>query len=118
MFVLIKVIVSAIVIGIITEVARRFPTYGGVVAALPLVSILSIIWLSAQGEQNPTLSRFVLGVLWGFPATAFLLFIVYIGLKHSLPLIVSLGFGLFGWFVFLSLQELFLKQVKLLIFQS
>ncbi len=86
MFVIVKVIISAIVIGIVTEIARRVPTYGGVVAALPLVSLLSIIWLNYQGEQNTTLIKFTLGVLWGFPATALLLFIMYIALKNSVPL--------------------------------
>ncbi|UFT98335.1 DUF3147 family protein [Radiobacillus kanasensis] len=118
MFVILKVIVSAAVIGIVTEIARRFPTYGGIVAALPLVSILSIIWLYVQGEQNQTLSRFALGVLWGFPATAILLIIVFLSLRHSFPLFISLGFGVAGWFVFLTIQEVALKQLKLLLFQS
>jgi amino acid transporter len=45
MYILVKVLVSAFVIGIVTEIARRFPSYGGIVAALPLVSLLSLIWL-------------------------------------------------------------------------
>jgi amino acid transporter len=34
MFALVKIIVSAIIIGIVTEVARRYPTLGGIIAAL------------------------------------------------------------------------------------
>ena len=36
MYIVMKIVISAIVIGVVTEIARRFPSYGGVVAALPL----------------------------------------------------------------------------------
>lgn len=116
MYVIVKIIVSAAVIGAVTEIAKRFPTYGGIVAALPLVSLLSIIWLYVQGESNNILSKFVLGVLWGFPATAVLLFVVYISLKHSLSLYLSIGLGLAAWFLFITLQEASLKYFNLSMF--
>lgn len=52
MYVLMKIAISAIIIGIVTEVARRFPAYGGVIAALPLVSLLSITWLYFQEKKR------------------------------------------------------------------
>jgi hypothetical protein len=116
MYVIMKIVISAIIIGIVTEIARRFPTYGGVVAALPLVSLLSIIWLYFQGEQSNTLSKFALGVLWGFPATAILLIIVYILLKNSIPLFISIGFGIGGWLLFLFIQDYLFKTLKLSLF--
>lgn len=113
MYVIMKVIASAIIIAIVSEVARRFPNYGGIIAALPLVSLLSIIWLHVQGEQTETLSKFALGVLWGFPATAMLLFIVYLSLKNSFPLFLSIGFGIAGWFIFLLIQDFIIKFVRI-----
>jgi len=52
MYTFFKILSSAAIIGVVTEVARRFPTYGGIIAALPLVSILSIIWLTVQSESK------------------------------------------------------------------
>jgi len=52
MYTFFKILSSAAIIGVVTEVARRFPTYGGIIAALPLVSILSIIWLTVQSESR------------------------------------------------------------------
>jgi len=109
MYVITKIIASAIVIGLVTEISRRFPSYGGMIAALPLVSLLSIIWLYFQGEQTATLSKFALGVLWGFPATAVLLVIVYIALQKSIHLFISIGLGVCGWLIFLLVQGLVLK---------
>ncbi len=113
MYVIMKIIVSAIVIAGVTEISRRFPSYGGIVAALPLVSLLSIIWLYVQGEQDTTLSKFALGVLWGFPATAVLLIIVYIALQNSIHLFVSIGLGVCGWLFFLVAQDLVVNYVRL-----
>lgn len=112
MFVVMKIIASAIVIGVVTEISRRFPSYGGVLAALPLVSLLSIIWLYVQGEQSATLSKFALGVLWGFPATAILLIIVYIALQNSLHLFLSIALGGCGWLLFLFIQNFVLDYVR------
>ena len=33
MFYVVKILISAVIIGVVTEVARRFPTYGGIIAA-------------------------------------------------------------------------------------
>lgn len=112
MFVIMKIIASAIVIAIVTEISRRFPSYGGIVAALPLVSLLSIIWLYVQGEQTATLSKFALGVLWGFPATAVLLIIVYIALHNSVHLFLSIVLGGCGWLLFLVLQNFVIDYVR------
>lgn len=113
MYVIMKIIVSAIIIAGVTEISRRFPSYGGVVAALPLVSLLSIIWLYVQGEQATTLSKFALGVLWGFPATAILLIIVYVALQNSVHLFLSIGLGVCGWVLFLFAQDVVVNYVRL-----
>jgi len=111
MFALAKIVVSAVIIGIVTEVAKRFPTFGGIIAALPLVSLLSLSWLYIQGEQTPNLSKFVFGVLWGLPATFLLLFIVALSLKASHSLILSIVLGIGGWGVFLVLQNMVFKNI-------
>lgn len=109
MYIIMKIIVSAIIIGIVTEISRRFPLYGGIVAALPLISLLSIICLYVQGEQTSTLSKFTVGVLYGLPATAVMLLIVYLALKNSVNLFASIGFGISGWFIFLFVQKYTMK---------
>ncbi|GLH64005.1 DUF3147 family protein [Parageobacillus sp. G301] len=111
MFALVKVVVSAIVIGFVTEVARRYPAIGGIIAALPLVSLLSLFWLYFQGEEAKILSKFVYGVLWGFPATAFLLLIIALCLKASFPFILSIGLGIGGWGIFLMMQNILFKNI-------
>lgn len=111
MYLLLKIISSAVIIGIVTEFARRFPVYGGIVAALPLVSILSIIWLKIQGESTQNINQFTLGVLAGFPATAIMLVVIYIALKQSVPLVLAILLGIITWGVFLTGQKFIMEVV-------
>lgn len=105
MYLLIKIVSSAAIIGIITELARRYPVYGGILASLPLVSILSIIWLMIQGETTQNINKFTLGVLAGFPATMAMLFVIYFALKQSIHLVLAISIGVVAWTIILVLQK-------------
>ena len=41
----IKALVSGIIVAAVSEIARRYPTTGALVASLPLVSVLGMLWL-------------------------------------------------------------------------
>ncbi|SDC08059.1 DUF3147 family protein [Shouchella lonarensis] len=110
MFFFLKIIVSAVIIAVITEISRRSPTYGGLIAALPLVSLLSLFWLTIQSETRAHLNQFTLGVLIGLPATAALLFAVYITMKQGAPVWLAILIGAATWLTFLCVQT-WLQQV-------
>jgi hypothetical protein len=44
-YLIIKALLSGVIVMIVSEVARRSPGLGGMIASLPLVSILGIMWL-------------------------------------------------------------------------
>jgi len=44
-YLILKAAISGVLVMIISEVARRSPGIGGLIASLPLVSVLGIIWL-------------------------------------------------------------------------
>lgn len=112
MFTIIKIIVSAAIIGIITEISRRSPSYGGIIAALPIVSMLSMVWLYIQGETKETLSHFAFSVASGLPSTVIMLVIIGIALRHSLSFIAASGLGLTGWPLFLYAQDFIVKHIN------
>ena len=108
---LIKTTVSALVIGLVTMLAKYSPKYGGIVAALPIVSLLSLFWLHIQGEQTSNLSKFLFGVLYGLPGTIILILIVAVSLKHSIPFLLSIILGISGWGLLLFLQKFLLSSL-------
>jgi hypothetical protein len=42
---ILKCALSGIIVGVVSEVARRSPTFGALIVSLPLVSLLGVLWL-------------------------------------------------------------------------
>lgn len=45
MYLILKALISGVLIAAVSEIARRSPGFGALVASLPLVSVLGMIWL-------------------------------------------------------------------------
>jgi hypothetical protein len=44
-YLVIKALLSGIIVTVVAEVAKRYPGWGALIASLPLVSILGMMWL-------------------------------------------------------------------------
>jgi hypothetical protein len=44
-YLMIKAVISGIIIAAVSEIAKRYPGLGALVASLPLISLLGMIWL-------------------------------------------------------------------------
>lgn len=58
-----KVVVSALVIALATEVAKRDLFFGALLVALPLTSLLAMTWLYAETRDNALVTRFARDIL-------------------------------------------------------
>ncbi len=81
-----KVLITAVLIVIVTEVSKRTGYLGGLIASLPLVSYLSIIWLYAENDNKQEavqiVSQHATSVLWFvLPTLPFFLVLPWL-LKH------------------------------------
>ena len=86
-YLLVKALVSGLLIAAASEVARRSPGIGGLVASLPFVSILAMIWLwrdTADVERVAALSQ---ATFW-FVIPSLPMFVVLPALLRS-----DFGFG-------------------------
>ena len=45
LYLAIKAAISGVIVAIVSEVAKRYPGFGALIASLPLVSVLGMIWL-------------------------------------------------------------------------
>jgi F0F1-type ATP synthase assembly protein I len=82
---LLKVGISALVIAVASELARRQAWFGALIASLPLTSILAMIWLWRDGTQPAQIAAFGTGIFW-LVIPSLLLFLV-------MPLMLRSGFG-------------------------
>jgi hypothetical protein len=85
LYLAIKAAISGIIVALVSEIARRYPGWGGLVASLPLTSLLAMLWLwrdTGDAEQVAELSA---STLW-FIIPSLPLFI-------ALPLLLRSGIG-------------------------
>jgi len=82
---LLKVLVSALVIAGASELARRYSVIGALLAALPLTSILAMIWLWRDGVPAEQIADFSSSIFW-LVLPSLLLFV-------ATPLMLRAGYG-------------------------
>ena len=63
-YLLVKAVVSGLLIAIISEVSRRAPGWGGLIASLPLVSVLALIWLWRDTGDTEAAAAQAMSTFW------------------------------------------------------
>jgi hypothetical protein len=64
LYLLIKALISAVIIVIVSETARRNPGTGALIASLPLISLLGMIWLWRDTQDVERLATHATATFW------------------------------------------------------
>jgi hypothetical protein len=64
LYVVLKAALSGVIVSAVSEIAKRYPGLGGLVASLPLVSVLGMIWLWRDTHDPDRMAAHVSGTLW------------------------------------------------------
>ena len=64
LYLAIKAALSGVIIAIVSEVAKRYPGFGALIASLPLVSLLGMIWLWRDKPDVPNMAAHVEATFW------------------------------------------------------
>ena len=64
LYLAIKAALSGVIIAIVSEVAKRFPGFGALIASLPLISVLGMIWLWHDKPDVPNMASHVEATFW------------------------------------------------------
>jgi hypothetical protein len=91
---LIKVVLSALMIVAITEATKRMGFWGALLAALPLLSLISMLWIYWETKDTQKIAAFSLQVFW--------FVIPSLGLFATLPWLL----GRFSFFASLGLASM------------
>jgi hypothetical protein len=81
----IKVIVTAVLVVAISEVAKRSSLLGAVLASIPLTSLLAMIWLYAETGDVEKVADLATGIFW--------LVLPSLALFIALPLLLRAGWA-------------------------
>jgi len=52
-----RALISGVIIAIVSVVSRRYPTFGALIASLPLISVLGMIWLWHDKPEPANMAR-------------------------------------------------------------
>ncbi len=63
-WIVIKYVLTAAVVVAVSEFAKRSDRLGGFVAALPLVTVLTLIWLHVEGQSEQKVANHAWYTLW------------------------------------------------------
>jgi hypothetical protein len=64
LYLLLKAALSGVIVVAVSETAKRYPGFGGLIASLPLVSVLGMIWLWHDTQDTQRMAQHVSGTLW------------------------------------------------------
>ncbi|PLK26279.1 DUF3147 family protein [Novosphingobium sp. TH158] len=102
----IKAVVSGLIVAAASEVARRNPGWGGLVASLPLTSMLALLWLWRDSPDPARAADFLMGstlyVIASLPAFVAMALLLRRG-AGIVPAVIAgallaiAGYVLLGW---------------------
>ena len=85
-YLIFKALVSGAIVAAASEVARRWPGIGGLIVSLPLVSLLTFLWLWRDTGDTERIAALSTSAFWFFlPSMPMFL---------ALPLMLRAGIGL------------------------
>lgn len=64
MLVVVKIIVNALLITGITELTRRSVIAAALIGALPIVTILAMIWMHVEGQEHEKIAEYSMATFW------------------------------------------------------
>ncbi len=93
LYLLIKALLSGAIVAAVSEVAKRYPGFGGLIASLPLVSVLGMIWLWRDTHDADRMAAHASGTFWFVLPSLPMFLIIPALLKRGVGFWPALGFG-------------------------
>jgi len=88
---LVKLAVTTLLIVAISEIAKRSSLIGAILASIPLVSVLAMIWLYLETKEVAKVSALATGIFWLVLPSLALFLVLPPLLKHGVNFYLSLG---------------------------
>ena len=91
LYYILKFLVSALVIVLVSEIAKRHSGFAALIASLPLTSLLAIIWLHIDGAESTQIAGLSGQIFWLVLPSLVFFWVLPLLLKRGLGFWPSLG---------------------------
>jgi hypothetical protein len=93
LYLLFKAAISGVIVALVSETAKRYPGSGGLIASLPLVSVLGMIWLWRDTHDPDRMAAHVSGTLWFIAPSVPMFVLIPFLLKRGIAFWPALAWG-------------------------
>lgn len=87
----VKVLLSAVIIVAVSELAKRHSGVAALLAALPLTSLLAFVWLHAEGASDAAIASLSSQIFWLVIPSLALFIGLWFLLRHGVTFWLALG---------------------------
>ncbi|MEW5831472.1 MAG: DUF3147 family protein [Campylobacterota bacterium] len=94
LYYIVKIVLTTLLIVVISEIAKRSSFWGAVLASIPLVSVLAMIWLYIDTKDVAKISALSTSVFWLVLPSLVLFILLPLLLRQGLHFYLSLALSL------------------------
>jgi len=88
---LLKVLISALIVVLVSEIAKRSSLFGALIASLPLTSLLALIWMRVERVESQKIAALSSSIFW-LVIPSLLFFVVFpLLLRRNIPFWISIA---------------------------
>ncbi len=91
---LFKIAITTTLVVLISEIAKRSSLFAAVLASIPLVSVLAIIWLYVETKNIDKISQLSISVFWLVIPSLALFIVLPVLLKQGLHFYLSMSLSI------------------------
>ncbi|MCW7469762.1 DUF3147 family protein [Leptospira kanakyensis] len=111
-FLFFKFIITAILIVVISEIAKRNDRMGALVGSLPLVTLLTLIWMYVENTSEEKIGNHSYYTFW-YVLPTLPMFLIFPWLLKNFHFYLSVLFSILITFVLFYFLALFLKRYNI-----
>lgn len=93
LYLAIKALISGAIVAAVSEIAKRSPGFGALVASLPLVSVLGMIWLWRDKPDTENMAAHSAATFWYVLPSLPMFLLMPVLLRHGWPFWAALVAG-------------------------
>ena len=89
----IKATISGLLIALASTIAKRYPGFGALIASLPLVSVLGMVWLWSERPDAENMAAHSHATFWYVLPSLPMFLLIPVLLRQGFPFWLALGLG-------------------------
>ncbi len=91
MYAIIKAAISGILVAVVSETAKRSPALGALIASLPLVSVMAMIWMWQETKDTARIADHAQSTFWYVLPSLPMFLVLPALLRANIPFYVAMA---------------------------